>query len=155
MNHAFSMTEFGLLRKVLWLDISQSDLGFKVNQSKYASYLLNKFKKKDRNPSKTPFLSGVKLEEAQSSPLENNTLFRRLVGCLLYSTHTWPDISYIVSVAFRHMDQPHDIHWRAEKRILKFLQGTRTHGIHYVAQSILELVGFTDSDWAGDNNDRK
>ena len=53
------------------------------------------------------------------------------------------------------MDQPHDIHWRAAKIILNFLQGTKTHGIHYVAQSSLELVGFTDSDWEGDNTDRK
>ena len=53
------------------------------------------------------------------------------------------------------MDQPHNIHWRATKRILHFLQGTKTRGIHYVAQSSLELVGFTDSDWASDDTDRK
>ena len=103
----------------------------------------------------TPFLSGVKLEEAQSTPLANNTLYRQLVGCLLYLTHTRPDISYVVSVDSRHMDHPHNIHWRAAKRILNFVQGTRTHGIHYVAQSSLELNGFIDSDWVGDNTDRK
>ena len=53
------------------------------------------------------------------------------------------------------MDQPHDIHWRETKRILNFVQGTKTHGIHYVAQSSLELIGFTDFDWEGDNTDRK
>ena len=53
------------------------------------------------------------------------------------------------------MDQPHEIHFRAAKRILIFVQGTKTHGIHYVAQSSLELVGFTDFDWGDDNNDRK
>ena len=52
------------------------------------------------------------------------------------------------------MDQPHDIHFRAVTRILNFVQGTRTHGIHYVAQSSLELVGFIDFDWVGDNIDR-
>ena len=52
------------------------------------------------------------------------------------------------------MDQPHDIHWRVGKRILNFVQGTRTHGIHYVAQYSLELVGFTKSDWEGDNTVR-
>ena len=54
------------------------------------------------------------------------------------------------------MDQPHDIHWREAKRILNFVQGTRTNEIHYAAKSDLELVGFTsDSDWEGDNTDRK
>src|SRR5713101_8278742 len=52
------------------------------------------------------------------------------------------------------MDQPHDIHWRASKRILNFVQGTRTHGIFYKAKSDLDLIGFTDSDWAGDSTDR-
>ena len=62
---------------------------------------------------------------------------------------------YLVSVASRYMDQPHEIHWRAAKRILNFVQGTRTHGILYKANSDLELIGFTDSDWAGDSTDRK
>ena len=48
------------------------------------------------------------------------------------------------------MDQPHEIHWRAAKRILNFVQGTRTHGIFYKAKSDLERVGFTDSDWEGE-----
>ena len=101
------------------------------------------------NPSNTPFLSGVKLEEASSSPMVNNTLYRQLIGCLLYITHTQPDIYYVVSVALRYMDYPHEIHWRAAKRILNFVQGTRTHGIFYKAKSDLDLIGFTDSDWAG------
>ena len=55
----------------------------------------------------------------------------------------------------RHMDLHHHIHWREAKRIINFVQGTRTHGIHYVAESSLQLVGFTDSDWEGDKIDRK
>ena len=110
---------------------------------------------KDCKPSKTPFLSGVKLEEADSSLMVNNTLYRKLIGCLLYLTHNRPDIYYAISVALRYMDQPHDIHWKAAKRILNFVQGTRTHGIFYKAKSDLDLIGFTDSDWAGDNRNRK
>ena len=81
-----------------------------MHQSNYALDLLNKFRMKDCKPSKTPFLSGVKLEEADSSPMVNNTLYRQLIRCLLYLTHTRPDISYAVSVASRYMDQPHEIH---------------------------------------------
>ena len=80
----------------------------------------------------------------------NNTLYRQLIGCFLYLTHTRPDIYYAVSVASRYMDQPHEIHWRATKRILNSVQGTRTHGIFYKAKSDLDLIGFTDSDWAGE-----
>ena len=52
------------------------------------------------------------------------------------------------------MDKPHEIHWRESKRILNFVQETRTHGIFYKEKYDLELVGFTDSDWEGDNTNR-
>ena len=42
------------------------------------------------------------------------------------------------------MAQPHEIHWRAAKRILNFVQGTRTHGIFYKSKYDLDLIGFTD-----------
>ena len=147
MNHAFPMTDLGLLSQFLGLEIDQTKHGIKVHQSKYALDFLNKFNMKECKPSKTPFLSGVKLEEAGSSPMVNNTMYRQLIGCLLYLKHTRPDISYAVSVASRYMDQPHEIHWKAAKRILNFVQGTRTHGIFYKAKSDLDLIGFNNIDW--------
>ena len=87
--------------------------------------------------------------------MENNTLYRQLASCIIYLTRTQTDIYYAVSVDSRHMDQPHGINWRELNRILNFVQGTKTHGIHYVAQSSLELVGFSDSNWEGDNADGK
>ena len=77
-----------------------------------------------------------------------------MIGCLIYLTHTQTDLYYAVSVASRYMDQPHEIHWRADKRILNFFQGTRTHGIFYKEKSDLDLIEFTDSDWAGENIDQ-
>ena len=92
------MTYLGLLSQFLCLEIAQPQHGIKVHQSKYALYFLNKFNMKYCKPSKTPFLSGVKLEEAGSSPMVNNTLYRQLIGCLLYLTHTRPDLYYELSV---------------------------------------------------------
>ena len=154
MNHAFSMTDLGLLSQFLGLEIDQSQHGIKVHHSNYASYILNMFSMKYCKPRKTPFLSGVKLEKAGSSPMVNNTLYRQLIGCLFCLTHTWIDISYAVNVALRYMDQPHEIHWRAAKIILNFVQWTRTHGIFYKAKSHLDLIGFTDSNWEGDNTNQ-
>ena len=134
MNHAFSMTDLGLLSQFLGLEINQSKHGIKLHQSKYALYFLNKFNMKYCKPIKTLFLSGFKLEEAGSSLMVNNTLYRKLIGCLIYLIDTQPDIYYVVSVDSRYMDQPHEIHWRVSKRILNFVQRTRTHGIFYAAK---------------------
>ena len=70
------MIDLGLLRQFLGLEIAQSQLGIKVNHSKYALDFLNNFKMKYCKLSKTPFLSGFNLEEAGSSPMVNNTLYR-------------------------------------------------------------------------------
>eukprot|EP00253_Pinus_taeda_P034731 PITA_34731 len=53
------------------------------------------------------------------------------------------------------MQEPHELHWNATKCILRYVQGTTTFGIHYVADTTLNLLGFTDSDWARDNIDHK
>ena len=68
-------------------------------------------------PIKTPSILGVKLEEAKSTPLVNNIMYRHLVGCIIYFNHTQPDIHYEMSVVSRHMEQPHDIHWRETKSL--------------------------------------
>ena len=52
------------------------------------------------------------------------------------------------------MQQPHDIDLKEAKMILQYIQGTRTYDIHYAADSELELVGYTYSDWAGDSIDQ-
>ena len=102
-----------------------------------------------------PFLSGISLEEGNSTPEVDSTIYMKLIGSLLYLTHSRPDICYGVNFVSRYMQQPHEIHWRVGKRILQYVQSTRNYGIHYAADSDLDLVGFTDSNWAGDRLDRK
>jgi hypothetical protein len=53
------------------------------------------------------------------------------------------------------MQELHELHWKDAKHILRYVQDTITFGIHYVADSTLYLIEFTDSDWAGDSTDRK
>jgi hypothetical protein len=77
------------------------------------------------------------------------------VGILFYLTHSRPYLSYAVGTVSRFMQELRELHWKAAKRILRYVQGTITFGIHYVEKSILDLIGFTDSDWAGDSIDHK
>ena len=104
----------------------------------------------DCKEAKFPFISGIKLGEFGDSPLVDYTLQWQLVGSLLYLTHTRPDLSYAVSVIASYMHQKHEIHWKAAKNILQYVQGTKSFGVQYATSSSLELVGFSDSDWDGD-----
>ena len=82
------------------------------------------------------------------------TIYRQLIGSLLYLTHSRPDICYVMNSISRYMHNPHDIHWKEAKRILQYIQGT-TYDIHYAVDSELELVGYTDSDCTGYSIDQK
>jgi hypothetical protein len=55
----------------------------------------------------------------------------------------------------RFMQEPHELHWKVAKRILKYIQGTVTFGIHYAIESTMDLIEFTDSNCVGDNIDHK
>jgi hypothetical protein len=155
LHDRFLMTDMGPLHFFLGLKISQDASGIKLSQAKYARDLLERFHMTDCKSSPTPFLSGVKLEDGGETPLVDNTLYRQLVGSLLYLTHSRPDLSYAVGAVSRFMQEPHELHWKDAKCILRYVQGTITFGIHYAVDSTLYLIGFTDSDWVGDSTDHK
>ena len=82
-------------------------------------------------------------------------MYRQLVGSLLYLTHSHPDLSFVVGRVSHYMQTPHEIHSKAAKRILRYIRGTIQFGIHYSIGGTPFLVGFTDSDWVVDPDDRK
>eukprot|EP00253_Pinus_taeda_P033844 PITA_33844 len=139
----------------LILTVLQSKEGISLSQSKYACDILRHFHMEDCKPAPSPFQSGVKLSVSCTSPEVDATLYRQLVGKLLYLTHTRPDLSFAVGLVARVMQNPRESHWKAAKRILRYVRGTIQLGIHYSAKATPLLVGFTDSDWAGDPDDRK
>jgi hypothetical protein len=69
----------------------------------------------------TPFLSGVKLEDGGDTPLVESTLYRQLVGIFLYLTHSIPDLSYAIGTVSRFMQEPHELHWKDAKHILRYV----------------------------------
>ncbi|KAG2758958.1 hypothetical protein Pcac1_g28958 [Phytophthora cactorum] len=70
-------------------------------------------------------------------------------------TATRPDIAYAVGYVSRFMENPQEEHWVAVKRIFRYLQGTKTHGICFKPGNKIDFRGYSDADWAGDLADRK
>ena len=109
----------------------------------------------DCKPAPSPFQFGVKLSATCTSPKVDATLYRQLVGSLLYLTHFCPDLSFAIGRVSHYMQTPHESHWKAAKRILQYIRGTIQFGIHYSTGGKPLLVGFTDSDWTSNPDDRK
>lgn len=85
--------------------------------------------------------------------LLNLTDAKSVVGSLQYFAFTRPDISYAITRLSQFMHQPTMEHWQAAKRVLRYLAGTRNHGIFLHKNSSLTLHVFSDVDWTGDTHD--
>ena len=103
----------------------------------------------------TPTVMGLKLRKDDNSKDVDPSLYKSIVGSLMYLTATRPDSMHVVSLISRFMEKPKEAHWQAAKRILRYVKGTKRFGILYIASENSELVGYTDSDWAGSVDDRK
>jgi hypothetical protein len=118
LHDKFLMTDMGPLHFFLGLEISQDASDIKLSQAKYARDLLERFHMTDCKSAPTPFLSGVKLEDGGETPLVESTLYKQLVGSLLYFTHSRLDLSYAVGTVSRFTQEPHELHWKEAKCIL-------------------------------------
>jgi len=99
----------------------------------------------------------LKLSKKNEGEVVDPTAYRSIIGSLRYLVNTRPDIAFAVGVVSRYMEAPGKEHWAAVKHILRYLKGTVRFGCKYARNSELKpfLLGFSDSDFAGDVEDRK
>ena len=100
-------------------------------------------------PASTPVDTKAKVSALEGSPAPDAAFYRSIVGALQYLTLTRPDLQYAVQQVCLHMHSPQDSHWNLVKRILWYIRGTMTMGLTLTACSSLDLVAYSDADWAG------
>lgn len=155
MTNEFEMSDLGLLRYFLGFQVEQTTDRIFLKQEKYALDLLKRFNMENCKTSSTPMNTSEKLIVSDGTPKANESLFRSLVGGLMYLTNSRPDIAFPVSLVSRFMHNPTMHHLGAAKRILRYIRATSSYGIWYRRVSDFRLMGYTDSDWAGFVDDRK
>eukprot|EP00253_Pinus_taeda_P027457 PITA_27457 len=128
---------------------------FLPGAGKYIVDILSRFHMEDCRPMSTPMITNWKKLHASDSELVDPTLYRQLIGSLMYLVNTRPDICFAVNTMSQFMCEPRKVHWMAAKHILRYLQGTVDYGLDYRQGDGVRLVGYTDSDWAGYASDRK
>ncbi|XP_057996557.1 uncharacterized mitochondrial protein AtMg00810-like [Hevea brasiliensis] len=152
----FEMKDLGRLSYFLGLEVSYDSKGYYLSQAKYAIDLLCRAGLTDNKTANTPLETNVKLSPTDGTILKDPTLYRQLVGSLIYLTATRPDIAYAVFyIVSQFMAAPCTSHFTIVLRILRYIKGTLFHGLHFSAQSSLELKAYSDADWAGDPTDRR
>ncbi|KAL5567336.1 hypothetical protein UlMin_030500 [Ulmus minor] len=155
MTREFEMTDIGLMAYYLGIEVKQKEEGIFISQESYAREILKKFKMNDCKPISTPVECGVKLSKHDEGESIDPTFFKSLVGSLRYLTCTRPDILYAVGLISRYMENPTITHFKAAKRILRYLKGTIDLSLFYSASNDYNLGGYSDSDSGGDIDDRK
>ena len=154
LSQQFEMKDLRHLSYFLGLEITHSTDGLYITQAKYASDLLSRVGLTDSKTVDTPVKLNAHLTPSGGKPLSNPSLYRQLVGSLVYLTVTHPNISYAVHQVSQYLSAPRSTHYAAVLRILRYLKGTLFHDLFYSAQSPLVLCAFSDADWAGDPTDR-
>ncbi|KAH9668130.1 retrovirus-related pol polyprotein from transposon RE1 [Citrus sinensis] len=162
LSKVFALKDLGLVSYFLGIEVSYTDHGMHLSQTKYIKDLLAKASMQNCKETETPFSTGYKLERAAKGLLgaefENPTLYRSIVGGLQYLILTRPDIAYSVHKLSQYLSAPTLQHWLACKKVLRYLQATITHGLYIQQEGTLEtigLTGYSDADWACDIDDRK
>lgn len=155
MMNEFDMTDLGKMRYFLGIEVMQFDGGIFISQRKYVLEVLRRFGMEQSNSVQNPIIPGFKIFKDENGIEVNGSFYKQLVGSLMYLTATRPDIMYAVSLISRYMSKPTELHLLAAKRVLRYLQGTTNFGILYKKGGNKELIGFTDSDYAGSVEDRK
>ena len=105
------MSDLGEMQYFLGMQIQQTSAGISICQDKYIEDMLKRFIMQNCKPVSTPLVVGSKLMKDDESPLCDATLYRSLIGSLMYLTSTRPDIMFAVSLVVKFMHQPHQSHW--------------------------------------------
>ncbi|KAJ4792962.1 Pol [Rhynchospora pubera] len=155
MSSEFEMSMMGELTFFLGIQIKQLKDGIFVNQVKYAKELVKKFDVEDSKSLDTPMGKSANIDADEKGKPMDITLYRGMIGSLLYLTASRPDIMYAVCLCARYQANPKESHHKAVKRILRYVKGTQNLGLWYGRQTELDLLGYTDADFAGDRMDRK
>ena len=165
LSQEFDMKDLGAAKKILGMEIHR-DRGSRklwLSQQTYVEKVLDRFGMSNAKAVSTPLANHFKLSSEQCPKTDREiedmakVPYASAVGCLMYAmVCTRPDLAHAVSQVCKYMSKPGRRHWEAVKWIFRYLKGTVGHGIIFGSQQDDPLVvGYVDSDYAGDLDDRR
>jgi hypothetical protein len=151
LSSNFEMKDLGVADVILNIKLlrEEENGGVTLVQSHYVEKVLSRFGFSECTPTPTPYDPSVPLRKNQRIA-RDQLRYSQIIGSLMYlASATRPDISYDVSKLSRFMSDPGDDHWCALERVLRYLKGTISYGIHYTGYPRV-LEGYCDANWIFD-----
>ncbi|GJR48601.1 putative ribonuclease H-like domain-containing protein [Tanacetum coccineum] len=155
MKSRFQMSSMGELTFFLGLQVKQKEDGIFISQDKYVAEILKKFDFVSVKTASTPIETQKPLVKDEEASDVDVHLYRSMIGSLMYLTASRPDIMFAVCACSRFQVTPKTSHLSVVKRIFRYLKGKLKQGLWYPRVSSFDLEAYSDSDYAGENLDRK
>ena len=158
LSSNFDMKDLGDATYVLGIEIhrdrSKGTLG--LSQRAYIDKVLKRYNMHNCSPTPAPIVKGDKfgLFQCPKNQLESDQMktkpYASAVGSIMYAqVCTRPDLAYVTGVLGRYQSNPGLDHWKAVKKVMRYLQGTKNYMLTYRKTDNLEIMGYSDADFAG------
>ena len=146
LSKCFDMKDLGEADVILNIKLNKDESGITLSQSHYVEKILSRFGFMDSKPSPTPYDPSVTLRKNKKEP-RDQLRYSQIIGSLMYlASAIRPDISFAVSKMSRFISNSGIDHWHALGRVMRYLRGTMSYGIHYSGHPAV-LEGYSDSNW--------
>ena len=155
MQDQFEMSSMGEMKFFLGLQVDQTSEGIFLHQKKYVADILSHFDLSNSSPQGTPVQVNHGLSPDINGELVDPTLYRSMIGSLMYLTASRPDIMFVTCLCARYQSKPKVSHLAVVKRIFRYLKGTPSLGLWYPSDDQFELTAYSNSGYGGCKVDYK
>jgi transposase InsO family protein len=163
LKKKFIIKDLGTLKDCLGMRVSQTDGAITLDQTNYIEKLISKFGMSDAISVSTPLEPGVKLMLPNKEDERPDLPYQQLIGSLMYiAIGTRPDIAHAVSVLSQFNTHYGEVHWRAGKRVIRYLKATKLLKLKYQSDTTsktrelcFDVSGYADADYGSCLVDRR
>lgn len=159
LSSRFKMTDLGEISHYLGMEVDVASDLITLRQTTYIKKILDRFDLSKCAPVMTPMeagLSSLLLPSTTEASPATKEWYQSAIGSLMWpAMHTRPDIAFAVALLSKYNSNPSEQHCKYVRRIFAYLNGTLNHGITFTSKGSKDLIGYSDSDFAGAIDGRK
>jgi len=153
IKRKYKISKESIANKIIGINIMKAKKGYKINQKDYIDKIVKKYMMHKTKRIYTP-CHRITMEQRENSRLVDVTSYKSLLGALLYiAVKTRPGIAFSVNQLARNCEKPTKADYDSAMMTLQYLKSTKEKSIYYNGNET--LVGYSDSDWGGDESTRR